>query len=90
MPGTDITAISKLVEDAGADFFHVDAMKQGKPRADHEVVSAIRNASDIFIIGNNSIKDLKSAHEMLNAGADGISMARALIGGEVPFDLSMI
>jgi len=27
---------------------------------------------------------------MIDAGADGFSMARALINGEVPFDLSMV
>lgn len=90
VPGTDLTSISKLVEEAGADFLHVDAMKPGAPHADYETISTIRKASDIFIIGNNSIKDLKSAREMLNAGARGISMARALICGEVPFDLSRI
>ncbi len=90
VPGVDTINISKSVEDAGADFLHVDAMKPGHPHADYDVVSAIKDETDIFLIGNNSITDIESAQEMINAGADGLSMARALINGEVPFDLSMI
>lgn len=90
VPGADIMAISKSVEDAGADFLHVDAMKPGHPHADYGVVSTIKDHTDIFLIGNNSITDIQSAQKMINAGADGFSMARALINGEVPFDLSLI
>jgi TIM-barrel protein len=90
VPGTDIIAVSKLIQDAGADFLHLDAMKPGHPHADHDIVFAIKNSTDIFLIGNNSIKDRESADKMINAGADGFSMARALINGEVPFDLSTV
>ena len=45
---------------------------------------------DIFIIGNNSIRDLKSARLMLKSGADGISIARAAIKGTIPFDLTLV
>jgi tRNA-dihydrouridine synthase len=44
----------------------------------------------MFLIGNNSIKDIQSARYMIDAGADGISIARAAIGGKIPFDLSQI
>lgn len=90
VPGTDIIAISKSIENAGADFLHVDAMKPGYPHADYDIISAIKDDTDILLIGNNSIKDTPSAQKMINAGADGFSMARALINGEVPFDLSGI
>jgi TIM-barrel protein len=90
VPGTDIIAISQSVEDAGADFLHVDAMKPGYSHADYEVVSVIKDSTDLFLIGNNSITDIGSAQKMIDAGADGFSMARALINGEVPFDLSMV
>ncbi len=90
VPGTDINAISKSIENAGSDFLHVDAMKPGYPHADYDTISSIKDGTDIFLIGNNSIKDLQSAREMINAGADGFSIARALINGEVPFDLSSI
>lgn len=90
VPGTDILAVSKLIQDAGADFLHVDAMKPDHPHADYNIISAIKDVTDIFLIGNNSIKDGESANKMISAGADGFSIARALIKGEVPFDLSTL
>lgn len=90
VPGTDIINISNQIEEAGADFLHVDAMKPGYPYADYKIISAISDQTDIFLIGNNSIKDVNSAENMLKAGADGISLARAVINGEVPFNLSSI
>lgn len=90
VPGVDEIAVSKAVKNAGADFLHVDAMKPGHQHADYDIITSIKKSTDIFLIGNNSIKDLKSAQKIINAGADGISMARALIGGCVPFDLSLI
>ncbi|MCE5214060.1 MAG: tRNA-dihydrouridine synthase [Methanobacterium sp.] len=88
--GTDIIEISKSVENAGADYLHVDAMKPGHPQADYDVISSIKQTTEIFLIGNNSIKDLKSAQKMIDAGSDGISLARALITGKLPFDLSLV
>ena len=90
VPGTDIIGISQSVEDAGADFLHVDAMKPGYSHADYDIISVIKDSTDLFLIGNNSITDIESAQKMIDAGADGFSMARALINGEVPFDLSMV
>ena len=43
-----------------------------------------------FIIGNNSINSIAQAEKMLNAGANGISIARAAIKGELNFDLNKI
>lgn len=90
VPGVEIISLAKLIEDAGADFLHVDAMKLGYPYADYQVISSIKKSTDIFLIGNNSIKDIPSANKMLNSGADGISIARALLNGKVPFDLAYI
>lgn len=90
VPGVDETVVSKAVENAGSDFLHVDAMKPDYPEADYKLISHIKKKTDIFLIGNNSIKDIESAQKMVKAGADGISIARALINGKVPFDLSLI
>lgn len=81
---------SKAIEEAGADYLHVDAMKPGYDHADYDVIKSIKENTDIFLIGNNSIRDLKSAQKMISAGADGISMARATLKGIVPFDLSIL
>lgn len=90
VPGVDDLTVAKQVEDAGADFLHVDAMKPGYDSADYDLITTIKNHTDIFLIGNNSIRDVASARDMLAAGAEGISMARALIGEKIPFNLSLI
>lgn len=89
-PNTDIITISKIVEESGADFLHVDAVKPGYKNADYKVISSIKENTDIFLIGNNYIHDVESARKMISAGADGISMARCLKSGIIPFDLSLI
>lgn len=85
--GVDDLEIAGAVEDAGADYLHLDAMKPGFNSADYELVRSIKDATDIFLIGNNSIVDLESARKMMAAGADGISIARAAISGILKFDL---
>jgi TIM-barrel protein len=86
----DDLEISLAIEEAGADLLHVDAMKPGYNHADFDLIKSIKENTDIFLIGNNSIHDLDSAMKMINAGADGISIARAVMKGTVPFDLSKI
>ena len=88
--GVDDITIAKAIDDAGADYIHVDAMKPGHDCADFNVIESIRNNVDLFIIGNNSIRDLESARRMISSGADGISIARAAINGTIPFDLSSV
>jgi TIM-barrel protein len=90
VPGVDTVAVVKSVEMAGADFIHVDAMKPGYPHADYDIITSIKQHTDIFLIGNNSIKDVETAQKMITAGSNGISMARVLINGNVPFDLRSI
>lgn len=90
VPGVDDILVAKAIEKAGADFIHVDAMKPGYDTADYGVIEAIKSSVDTFIIGNNSVKDLLSARKMLSSGADGISIARGVMNGTVPFDLSLI
>ena len=86
----DDLEVSLAIEEAGADFIHVDAMKPGYTHADYDLIKSIKENTNIFLIGNNSIRDLNSAIKMINAGADGISIARAAMNGTLPFDLSKI
>jgi TIM-barrel protein len=90
VPGVDDLKIVKAIENADADYIHVDAMKPGFDRADYDIIKSIRNETALFIIGNNSIRDSESARKMLTCGADGISIARAAIKGTLSFDLSQI
>jgi TIM-barrel protein len=88
--GVNDLEVAEAIENAGADYLHVDAMKPGFDHADYNIIRKIKANTDIFLVGNNSIRDLESARKMLDAGADGISIARAAIDGTIPFDLSAI
>ncbi len=74
--------LARAVQSAGADIIHIDAMPQNGeiqdfPGADIRVIKRIRNSTDLFIIGNNSVVDFESAKEMFSHGADMVSVARA-------------
>jgi TIM-barrel protein len=88
--GVNYLKVLKAIEGAGAHYIHVDAMKPGHDCADYDFITWVKNNTNSFIIGNNSIKDIVSARKMLSSGADGISIARAAISGYVPFDMSLI
>ncbi|MEG3224436.1 MAG: hypothetical protein BME94_02665 [Methanobacteriales archaeon Met13] len=90
VPGADEVEVAKVIEQSGADYIHIDAMKPGFNSADYQIISSVKENTSIFLIGNNSIKDVKSGLKMLAAGADGISIARAAMGGSLNFDLSLI
>lgn len=90
MNNVDDIKIAKKIENVGADYLHIDAMKPGYPEADLNIINEIANETKIFIIGNNSIADINSGKEMINAGASGISIARAAINGKLDFDISKI
>ncbi len=76
--------LALALEKAGADIIHIDAMppQQGLENqrgADIGVIKRVRNSTNLFIIGNNSIVDFKSAKEMFTHGADMVSLARAVL-----------
>jgi len=73
----DNSELAAVIEDAGADMIHIDAMEPGYG-ADHNAIKAVRNATDLFIIGNNSVVDFRSAKDMFGHGADMVSLARAV------------
>ncbi len=73
------------IEQAGADAIHIDAMKPGAG-ADHRAIKATRNATDLFIIGNNSVVDFGSAKAMFGHGADMVSLARATLANSDVID----
>lgn len=69
--------LAKVIETAGADIIHIDTMHP-KGR-DLGVIKRIRNSTDLFIIGNNSVVDFESAKQMFSRGADMVSLARAVL-----------
>lgn len=84
----DDLKIAKLVEDAGVDYLHVDAMKKGVPCADLKLLGKICDSVNIPVIGNNSIDCEEKIIKMLDVGVSGFSIARAIISGKLNFDIS--
>jgi TIM-barrel protein len=68
--GVDLPATARRIDDAGADVIHVDAMDS------EPVVGDVAEATDAFVIANNEVRDLESAHEYLSYGADAVSVGR--------------
>lgn len=86
--GTDTLEIAKLIEDAGADYLHVDAMKKGVFEADWELLSEICNNVNIKVIGNNSVNSSQNLEKMIDTGVDGFSIARSVISGNLDFSIT--
>ncbi len=68
--------LARAIEKAGADIIHIDAMHPDG--MDTGVIKRIRNSTEMFIIGNNSVVDFESAKEMFSHGADMVSLARGV------------
>lgn len=86
----DDLKIAKIIQKSGVNYLHIDTMKPGLPEADLNIIRKISEETELFIIGNNSITDIKSGKDMISAGASGISVARAAINGKLNFDISKI
>lgn len=84
--GVDTLNVASLIEDAGADYLHVDAMRIGSG-ADYELLKRLVNQVNIPIIGNNSINSELNVKKMLETGVSGFSIARAIISGNLDFDI---
>ncbi len=85
--GTDTLKLARYIEDCGADYLHVDAMKKGVFEADWELLREISNNVNIKVIGNNSVNSTENLLKMINTGVDGFSIARSLISGNLDFDI---
>ncbi|MFC6942939.1 tRNA-dihydrouridine synthase [Salinirubellus sp. GCM10025818] len=68
--GVDLVTTARACERAGADVFHVDAMDS------EPVIADLREATDLFLIANNGVRDRETAHEYLGYGADAVSVGR--------------
>ena len=81
--------IARQIEDAGADYLHIDAMKNGVFEADWELLTEIcNNVNNIKVIGNNSVDSEENVKKMIDTGVDGFSIARSLISGKLNFTIT--
>ena len=86
--GIDTLEVAGLIEDAGADYLHLDAMKKGVFEADWELLSEICDNINIKVIGNNSVNSAQNVEKMIATGVDGFSIARSVISGKLDFNIS--
>ncbi|SFC36442.1 TIM-barrel protein, putative [Halobiforma haloterrestris] len=70
VPGVDLPAVARAIDDAGASFVHVDAMDS------ESVVADVADAADLFVIANNGVRDDASVREYVEYGADAVSVGR--------------
>lgn len=86
--GVNTLEMACLIEDAGADYLHIDAMKKGVFDADYNLLKEICNNVQIKVIGNNSVNSKLNAQKMVETGVDGFSIARGVISGKLSFDIT--
>ena len=70
VPDADLPTVAQQIEAAGADIIHVDAMDS------EGVIKDINEATDLFIIANNEVRDRQSVETYLGYGADAVSVGR--------------
>ena len=86
--GVDTLKVAQIIENAGADFLHIDAMKKGVFEADWELLTEICNNTNIKVIGNNSVNSEDNVKKMIDTGVYGFSIARSVISGNLDFNIA--
>ncbi|WP_296887040.1 MJ0144 family RNA dihydrouridine synthase-like protein [uncultured Methanobrevibacter sp.] len=88
VPDIDTLEVAKIIEDAGANYLHLDAMDPNVFDADWKLLENVCNNTNIKVIGNNSIDSAEKIRKMYQYGVYGFSIARAVISGTLNFDIS--
>ena len=86
--GINTLDAAKIIEDAGADYIHLDAMNPDVFDADWKLLENVCKNTDIKVIGNNSIDSIDKVKKMYQCGVYGFSIARAIISGTLNFNIS--
>ncbi len=86
--GIDTLKVAEQIENAGADYLHIDAMKKDVFDADYNLVKEICDGTKIKVIGNNSLNCEANVEKMIKTGVYGFSIARAVISGNLNFNIS--
>ena len=85
--GIDTLKTAKIIEDAGADYLHLDAMDPTVFDADWKLLENVCKHTNIKVIGNNSIDSVDKIKKMYDCGVYGFSIARAVISGSLNFNI---
>lgn len=75
----DDVELARLIDRSGADIIHLDAALEGSAEADLDAILKYRDATRLFLIGNNSVRDFDAAKDMFSRGADMVSVARGVL-----------
>jgi len=86
--GIDTVEIAQKIEDAGADYLHLDAMNPNIFDADWKLLKNVCDNTNIKVIGNNSIDSPQKIRKMYECGVYGFSIARGVISGTLNFDIA--
>jgi len=70
VPGVDLPALARDLGRAGASFVHVDAMDS------ESIIADVVDATDLFVIANNGVRDDATVREYADYGADAVSVGR--------------
>ncbi|MXV63133.1 dihydropyrimidine dehydrogenase [Natronorubrum sp. JWXQ-INN-674] len=70
LPDVDLPELTQDIEDAGASFVHIDAMDT------ESIVRDVVDATDLFVIANNGVRDDDSVRAYVEYGADAVSVGR--------------
>ena len=68
--GVDLVETARRIEAAGASFVHVDAMDSER------VVADVVEATELFVVANNGVRDAATVAEYVRYGADAVSIGR--------------
>ena len=66
--GIDTLEIAQVIEDAGADYLHLDAMDPNVFDADWKLLENVCKHTDMRVIGNNSIDSADKIEKMYQCG----------------------
>ena len=70
LPEVDLVALAETIADAGGEAIHIDAMDSP------DAVERVANATDLFVIANNGVRDRETLRQYLDRGADAVSVGR--------------
>ncbi|TYT61823.1 tRNA-dihydrouridine synthase [Natrialba swarupiae] len=70
VPGVDLPSLVGTLESAGAAFVHVDAMDS------ESVIEDVADATGLFVVANNGVRDAETVREYVEYGADAVSVGR--------------